>query len=243
MEQKFMLPGCDGELDPSTNIWSKGVVFTTWADMLRPAVQPGYRVSVGFKRGVSALDPPTDYHALYQRVASVATQRISELVSRDPGPVVSILSHGWRLLGETGNVATAFITLALRSPEEVANGIDSARPPSAEELRTPGGTSLEDLARLAQQRPEELYSEFDFTDDSVPGSDLITVSYAESIPSIPESDPFDFNPCVERAETFAKSYHRMLERFGEVGSPFRATRREWFLVDRKLVTIHICFSR
>jgi hypothetical protein len=120
---------------------------------------------------------------LYQRVASVATQRMSELVSPDRGPAVSILCHGWRLLGEAGNVATAFITLALRSPEEVANGIDSARPPSAEELRTPGGTSLEDLARLAQQRPEELYSEFDFTDASVPGSDLITVSYAESIPS------------------------------------------------------------
>jgi hypothetical protein len=95
MEQKFMLPGCDGELDPSINIWLKGVVFTTWADMLRPAVQPGYRVSVGFKRGVSAVDPPTDFHALYQRVASVATQRMSELVSRDPGPLVSILSHGW----------------------------------------------------------------------------------------------------------------------------------------------------
>ena len=96
---------------------------------------------------------------------------------------------------------------------------------------------------MAQQRPEELYSEFDFTDASVLGSDLITVSYAESIPRIPENDPFDFKPCLERAEAFANSYYRMLERFGEVSSPFRATRREWFLVDRKLVTIHICFSR
>ena len=96
---------------------------------------------------------------------------------------------------------------------------------------------------MAQQRPEEIYSEFDFTKASVPGSDLVTVSYAENIPEIPESDPFDFNPCVERAEAFANAYHRMLERLGEVTSPFRATRREWFLVDRKLVTIHICFSR
>src|SRR5579872_210061 len=243
MEQKFMLPGCDGELDPSANIWLKGIVFTTWADMLRPAVKPGYRVSVGFKRGISAVGPPADFHALYERVASVATQRMSELVSSDPSPAVSILCQGWRLLGEAGNVATAFITLALRSPEEVDNGLDAERPPSVEELRTPGGTSLEDLARLAQQRPEELYSEFDFTDASVPGSDLITVSYAESIPRIPESDPFDFKPSLERAEAFSNSYHRMLERFGEVSSPFRATRSEWFLVDRKLVTIHICFSR
>ena len=208
-----MLPGCDGELDPSTNIWLKGIVFTTWADMLRPVVKPGSRVSVGFKRGVSAVDPPADFRALYERVAFVATQRMSELVAPDPSPAVSILCHGWRLLGEAGNVATAFITLALGSPE-VDNGLNAERPPSVEELRTPGGTSLEDLARLAQQRPEELYSEFDFTKASVPGSDLITVSYAENIPEISESDPFDFNPCVERAEAFANAYHRMLERFG-----------------------------
>jgi hypothetical protein len=242
MEQKFMLPGCDGELDPSINIWLKGIVFTSWADMSRPVVKAGYRVSAGFKRGVSAVDPPADFRALYERVAFVATQRMSELVPSDPGPAVSILCHGWRLLGEAGNVATAFITLALRPPE-VDNGPNVERPPSAEELRAPGGTSFEDLARLAQQRPDELYSEFDFTKDSVPGSDLITVSYAETIPEVPESDPFAFKPCVERAEAFANSYHRMLERFGEVTSPFRAKRREWFLVDRKLATIHICFSR
>ena len=243
MGQKFMLPGCDGELDPYTNIWLKGIVFTTWTDMLRPAVKPGYRVSVGFKRGISAVGPAADFHALYERVASVATQRISELVSSDPSPAVSILCQGWRLLGEAGSVATAFITLALPLPDEVNNGLDAERPPSVEGLRTPGGTSLEDLARLAQQRPEELYSEFDFTDASVPRSDLITASYAESIPRLPESAPFDFEPCVARAEAFATSYHEMLERFGEVSSPFRVTRREWFLVDRKLATIHICFSR
>jgi hypothetical protein len=243
MEQKFMLAGCDGELDPSSDIWLKGIVFTTWADRLQPAVKPGYRVSVGFKRSVSAVGPPADFRALYERVASVATQRMFELASPDPSPAVSVLCHGWRLLGEAGNIATAFITLALGSPEEVNNGRDTERPPSAEDLRTQGGTTLEDLARLAQQRPEEIYSEFDFTDASVPGSDLITVSYAEGIPRIPESDPFDFKPCVERAEAFANSYHRMLERFGELSSPFRPTRREWFLVDRKLVTIHICVRR
>src|SRR3954467_2432948 len=67
MQQKFMLPGCDGELDPPANIWLKGIVFTTWADMLRPAVRPGYRVSVGFKRGVSVVGAPADFRALYER--------------------------------------------------------------------------------------------------------------------------------------------------------------------------------
>lgn len=105
------------------------------------------------------------------------------------------------------------------------------------------GTSLENLARLAQERPDELYSEFDFTDAAGCSSKLITVSYAERISKIPEGAPFDFKPSVDRAGAFANWYHRILERFGEVYSPFRASRREWFLVDRQLVTVHIFFSR
>jgi hypothetical protein len=243
MERKFMLPGCDGELDAATNIWLKGIVFTTWADMLRPAVRPGYRVSVGFKRGVSVVGAPADFRALYERVSSVATQRMSELVSTQSNLAAAILCHGWRLLGEAGMVATAFITPAIQSPEDGDNGFEPERPPLVEELCTPGGTGLDDLARLTKEHPDELYSEFDFTHASRCGSDLITVSYAESIQRIPESDPFDFEPCVARAETFANSYHIMLARFGEVSSPFRVTRREWFLVDRKLATIHIYFNR
>jgi len=238
-----MAPGNDGELDTSTNIWLKGIVFTAWTDMLRPAVKPGYRVSVGFKRRVSATDPAADFQRLYERVASMATQRISELVLPEPSPAVSIVCHGWRLLGEAGTVATAFLTLAVRSSEDVGNCLDNETPPSVEELRSPGGTSLENLARLTQQHPEELYNEFDFTDNAACNSNLITVSYAESIPKIPEGAPLDFKPSIDRAEAFANWYHRILERFGEVGSAFRPSRREWFLVDRKLVTIHICFRR
>ncbi|HEY3458587.1 MAG TPA: hypothetical protein VGK64_28660 [Bryobacteraceae bacterium] len=237
-----MLPGSDGELNTSANIWLKGIVFTASTGVLRQAVQPGYRVSVGFKRRVSATDPGTDFQGLYERATSLATQRMSELVSPNPSPA-SIVCHGWRLLGEAGNVATAFLTLAVQLPEDVDNCLDAEKAPSVEELRSPGGTSLENLARLAQQRPEELYNEFDFTDAAACSSNLITVSYAESIPEIPEGDPFDFKPSVDRAEAFANWYHHILERFGEVHSPFRASRREWFLVDRQLVTVHIFFSR
>ena len=243
MEDKFLLPGSDGELEPSSNIWLKGIVFTAWTDMLRPTVKPGYRITVGCKRRVLATAPAADFQGLYERIASLATQRLLELVSPDPSPSVSIVSHGWRLLGEAGNLATAFITLAVRSPEDVDNCLDGEKLPTAEEFRTPGGTSLTDLARLAQQHPEELYSEFDFTDAADCSSNLITVSYAEHISKIPEGDPFDFKPSIDRAEAFAKWYYRILEGFGEVDLSFRAVRREWFLVDRKLVTIHICFRR
>src|SRR3984957_16605551 len=103
MEDKFLLPGRDGEFDPSVNIWRKGVVFTRRA----PGVMPGCRVSVAFKRSVSSLQPLISLHDLYERV--------TELIAADPSWEAVIVCHGWRFLGDAGNVAAAFITLALRS--------------------------------------------------------------------------------------------------------------------------------
>jgi hypothetical protein len=243
MDDKFSLPGSDGELDPSSNMWRKGIVLTK-----RPgtqslsAVKQGYRVSVVFKRGVSAEHPVAGFHDLYQRVSFVANQRISELTPPDSNeqPASVILCHGWRLLGDTGNLATAFVTLGIGSPDESGTNVEGEQVPTDEDLRSPGGASLEDLVRLTPQRAEELYNEFDFTDASTPSSDPITVSYAETIL---DGDLADFTPFVERAEEFARSYYKLLKRFEEVNSRFRVTRREWFLADRRLVTVHICFSR
>jgi hypothetical protein len=110
------------------------------------------------------------------------------------------------------------------------------------DLRGTGGSSLADLARAEPQRAEEIYNEFDFTDFSAPSSDPITVSYAEAIPEISEGDSTNFRPFVEQRR-FANSDYNLLKRFGEVSPPFRTKHREWFLAERRLATIHICFSR
>ena len=225
MQEKFLPSGQDDELDPFADIWRKGIVYTARA---APAMSRGYRVSVGFKRGVSAERPLTSFRDLYDRVAFVGRQRI---------PDGAIVCQGWRLLGDTGNIAAAFITLAVRSQD-----LAGEPSPTDDELSAPGGASLADLARLAPQRADEIYNEFDFTDPSA-ATHLITVSYAEPIPEIPGGESTDFKPFVDRAERFANSYHHLLQHFGEVNTPFRPTHREWFLADRKLVTVHICFSR
>jgi hypothetical protein len=240
MEEKFLLPGRDGEFDPSANIWRKGIVFTNRAEMPRLPVKPGYRVSVALKRGVFAAQPLAGFRELYKRVAFLGKQRVSELTLSDPSLAGVIVCHGWRLLGDAGNMATAFMTLALQEGE---NEFAGEQPPTDEDLRGPGGSSFADVARVAPQRAEELYNEFDFTDSLAPSSDPITVSYAEAIPESPEGDSTNFKPIVERAETFANSYYNLLKRFGEVNSPFRTKDREWFLADRRLATVHICFSR
>ena len=40
---------------------------------------------------------------------------------------------------------------------------------------------MEELERLAPQREDEIYNEFDFTDPSMPKTGPITVSYGESV--------------------------------------------------------------
>jgi hypothetical protein len=153
--------------------------------------------------------------------------------------------HGWRLLGEGGKpvalneygkIATAFVTLSLLT---AGNEGDGERQPTLAELKSPGGSSLEDLVRVEPQRAEEVYNEFDFSNSL---NDPVTVSFGEKI--APGGDGvFDFGPSVERAERFALSYYRILASFGEVDTPFRIVRREWFFADPRFVTVHNCFLR
>jgi hypothetical protein len=240
-DPKLLAPGADGELAPETSLWRKGLVYTT-----RTGPSPSrpygddYRISVGFKKGVASVHATTGFHDVYHRVAAVASYRISQLTCPDTHetPVGIILGQTWRPLGD--NIITSLITLSLRCPGQ--NGIEGEPPPTEEALRSPGGATLAELERLAPQRAEEIYNEFDFTDPSSPNPGPITLSYGESVSG---SDPVvDFGPFVERAERVARSYHRFLQTMGEATvHPFWIRRREWFLASQSFVTIHICFDQ
>jgi hypothetical protein len=239
----FLVPGSDSELGPGTSLWRKGLVYTTRIGLSRlHSTGQNYRISVGFKRGVGAAYPFTGYQEVYRRVASIANRRISQLACPETGetPVSIILCHGWRCLGD--NIVTAIITVGLRCSDQDGTDVEGKAEPTEEELRSPGGATLEELARVAPQRADEVYNEFDFTDPSTPSSaDLVTLSYGESISG---GDTVDFRPFVERAEKLARSYHAFLQTLGEASAqPFRIVRREWFLASETFVTIHICFDR
>jgi hypothetical protein len=244
-DSKFLTPGADGELAAGTNLWRKGLVYTTRAKLSGLSPEGNYRISAGFKRGVASAHAFTGFHDLYLRVLTVARRRVSQLTCPDTREIPSsvILGHTWRPLGE--NIVTSLITLSLRCPvrdESKARGLVTGElPPAEAALRSPGGATLEELERLAPQRADEIYNEFDFTDPSSPNTDPITFSYGESTFS---SDPsLDFTPFVERAETVARSYHALLQSFGEAGADsFRIQRREWFLASPSFVTVHICFD-
>jgi hypothetical protein len=238
---KFLGPGSDGELAAETGLWRKGLVYTTRSRPLSWWTHgDDYRISVGFKKGVAAVDATTGFHEVYHRVAAVASHRISQLTCADTGETPSsiILGQTWRPLGD--NIVTSLITLCLRCPAQ--NAMEGEPPPTEEALRSPGGATLEELEGLAPQRADEIYNEFDFTDPSSPNPAPITLSYGESISG--SDTVFDFGPFVKRAERVAHSYHYLLQRLGEASAqPFRIRYREWFLASQSFVTIHICFDQ
>ena len=238
----FLEPGSDGELGAGQNLWRKGLVYTTRTGLSPlPSTGQNYRISVGFKRGLGAAHPFRGFQEVYRRVATIANRRVSELTCPETGgmPGSIILGHGWRCLGE--NIVTALITLGLRCPHHGGIDLRGEPVPTEEALRSPGGATLEELTRLAPQRADEIYNEFDFTYPSTPNSGLVTLSYGEPFSG---GDSVNFRPFVERAERLAHSYHALLETLGEASAqPFRIKRREWFLASRTFVTIHICFDR
>lgn len=241
-DSKFLAPGADGELAPGTNLWRKGLVYTTRTGPLGRFSGNDYRISVGFKQGVASVRGTAGFHDVYRRVVTVARRRVSQMTCPHTGEVPNsiILGHTWRPLGE--NIVTSLITLSLRCSVQDGIEVTGEPPPTEEALRSPGGATLEELKRLAPQGADEIYNEFDFTEPSTPKTAPITLSYGESISA---SDPnLDFSPFVERAEKVARSYHALLQSFGEASTQlFRIQRREWFLASQSFVTIHICFDR
>jgi len=240
----FLQPGSDGALAPDLNEWRRGLVYTAKPaipSLLRPGRE--YRITVAFKRKVGTSKAFTDYGELYQRVTAIAKARISQLMCPGTGepPQTRVMCHGWRCLGDTNGVATAFITMGLvcaSQGDSVAQGDDA---PTAEALMSPGGATLETLTRFAPQRADELYNEFDFSDLSGPGSDPVILSYGESVPTC---EAMNFQPFVERAEKLASFYYDLLQALAGASrvAALKIIRREWYCVTNpNLVTVHVHF--
>jgi hypothetical protein len=239
---KFLAPGSDGELAPGTDLWRKGLVYTTRAELWsQQSNQQDYRISVLFKKGVGAAQPFAGFNEVYRRVVAIADRRISQLTCPEkaevPHPI--ILCQGWRWIGE--NIVTALISLSLRCSDQSLPHVQGEPAPTDEALLSPGGATLEELVRLAPHTAHEIYNEFDLTDPSTPHANVIAVSYGEPFSG---DAAIDFLPFVERAERLARFYYSLLKTLGESGSqPFRIRCRQWFLARPTFVTIHICFDQ
>jgi hypothetical protein len=237
---RFEAPGRYGQLSVDANIWRKGIIYTRRSTSPDLSGESAYKISAAFKCGPAASAAQAGFKALYRRVRSLAEQAIAD--NRCPGAtrgVIKTLCHGWRRVGEA-NLSATFITLELRCC--VGHHEDALEwEPTDQDFLEPGGSPLEELARLNPQQADEVYNEFDFTNSSAHEADFVTMSYGERIPIV---SPLNFEPFVRKAEKQAARYHGFLKDHRETrcGS-FRIVHREWFLANNDFVTVHVCFER
>ena len=153
-------------------------------------------------------------------------------------PVGDLCGQTWGSFGEGHAIGGALVVMAVRCVSADASADQNRTEPSQEALLSSGAASEEELRLLSPQSAEEIYNEFDFTGTTDRG--LITLSYGE-----PVSEPnFDFEPVMQRAESFAEIYHAFLGDVGELTSTSVKIRyRDWFFASQKFATIHICFDR
>jgi hypothetical protein len=238
-DSKFSVPGHDGELPQGTNIWRKGMVYTSRSPG-SIVVTRGYRVAAGIKCGLGSWSSQIGFSKLYHRVKRIAAGVIAKKTCAEtreiPVPVVS--GHAWGSFGPGEGIGTALVVMGIRCPPPSLLGERDQEGPAEEALLSPGGASLEELTLLSPQSAEEIYNEFDFTEPS--DHDPITLSYGERL-----SGPvLNFEPVVRRAERMAAHYHSILSSVGEVHSgSLKVVRREWFLANEDFATVHICFAR
>jgi hypothetical protein len=236
---KFSVPGHDGELPHETNIWRKGMVYTTRLPGCG-VVGRGYRVAVAIKCGLGSWSSQVGFSKLYHRVRRIAAGAIAEKTCAETGeiPVAVVSGHAWGSFDPGQGIGTALVVMGVRCPSRSPSGEQDHTEPTEEALLSPGGASFEELTLLSPQSADEIYNEFDFTEPIDQG--LITLSYGEPV----FGSAFNFEPVVRRAERLAAHYHSVLCTFGEVHTgSLRVIRREWFLASGDFATVQICFDR
>ncbi|MFZ0590827.1 MAG: hypothetical protein WAM39_10110 [Bryobacteraceae bacterium] len=138
------------------NEWHKGLVYTARPRIPSPLLRGRqYRIATSFKRKIDAKSSFTGYGELYRRVTAVAGARMAELASPCEPLHTWIVSHGWRCLGDAGNIACAFLTMGLVCLNEGDAKPEGELEPTPAELMAPGGATLETLARTDWQRVDD----------------------------------------------------------------------------------------
>lgn len=225
--------------------WRRGLVYTRRSDQA-VALDPGreYQVTVSFKRRRRPGERNHGYSDVYHRVRTIAETRISQLNCTEPGIArrVRIICQGWRPLGETEGITTAFVGVGLLYCARADDSAPGEPEPLEEDLKRPGGTPLDALSRLVPKRADEIYNEFDFTDASTASAEPLIVSYGESVS---QCEGIDFQPFIRRAQQFADFYKGLVRKLAASPSsePLQMVRRRWYCItDPNLVTVELLFD-
>ena len=217
--------------------WQWGVTHTVRPERLA-AMLPGveYSITVKVQRQVTAFDPDTTFAGLYARATTIAGARCHDFARGDEGVHRWIMCHAWRTVpAGTSSVAFAMVMMGLMRAPGGQMPPPGKPVPTAQELLTSGGATMEEMQQRSPQRAAEVFVEFDHRHAAAGGAPLFMYSYGERV-AVDSVDSFE--PFVRRAEHNARAHQALFGVQGTPGTPSSIGRREWYMADN-VVTVEL----
>jgi hypothetical protein len=217
--------------------WQWGVTHTVQPEKLAPLLQGvEYSITVKVQRTVTDVDPDTTCAGLYARATAIAGVRCLDFARENQGVHHWVMCHAWRTVPAGNNsLVFAIVMMGLMRPTEDQITPRGKPAPTAQELMTSGGATMEELQQRSPQRATEVFVEFDHRHPTASGAPSFMYSYGERV-AVDSVDSFE--PCVRRAENHARAHQALFDVPGTSATRFSIRHREWYMADR-LVTVEL----
>ena len=221
--------------------WQWGVTHTLRTERLGPIVSEAeYSITVKVQRVVTDVHADTRFSDLFARAAAIAGARCHDFACEDEGVHRWVMCHAWRTVPAGSNsVMFAMIMMGMIRLPASQVPPPGQLPPTAQELMTSGGATLEEMRHLSPQRATEVFVEFDHRHPAASGAPLFMYSYGERL-AVDTVDSFE--PFVQRAESNALAHQAMFGLPGTSVAPFSICHREWYRAD-SLVSVELHLKR
>ncbi|HLK65620.1 MAG TPA: hypothetical protein VKU19_19415 [Bryobacteraceae bacterium] len=244
----FSQPGTDGAVPPDVAEWReglggltiRGLIYTGEGARIALPCDRTHRIVTTFKHRASKDRPVTNYAEVYHRVDRLTRARAAEISCGHGDELHSrIVSQIWTSLpAGTYEIPMASLITELSCPRGTCPTGEAE--PTWDGLSAPGGTPRETFARIAVDRSDEIYNEYDWSDPETRNVEPYSFSYGERVASC---DAIDYGPFVTRAQSRACFYHAVLAGFSrDVNGSFRVLRRQWWSVPDHLVVVVVKFQ-
>ena len=219
--------GSDGEIPKGLKEGERGAEYSVYGELPKTLVcGQTYKLTFGVKQQVAGC-VGFNFKPMYDRAVANAKARFAELsCAAECGPIYTWqIARKWDCQDLFGTrQAYATVQFGILCPKETDKKPAGLAEPTAADLKAPAQEPAG--YPQIQESDEVIFEEIGGTMEApCPGSELITFTYVEKVPSC---DIKNFQPYVQRAEDRAQFYYGLLACDGTcVKQPFKVLRDEW----------------
>ena len=217
--------------------WEWGVTHTVRPELAPVLPDVPYSITVKVQRRVTDLDRDTRFAGLYARALTIAGARCHDFAQDDVGLHPRVMCHTWRTVPAGGSsIAFAVVMMGLMRATAGQMLPPGEPAPTAQELMTRGGATMEEMQHRSPQRATEVFVEFDHRDPAASGTPPFMYSYGERVAVHPVDG---FEQFVWRTENHARAHKALVDVLGTSVIPSAIGFREWYMADDNLVTVEL----